>query len=129
MDVYREVILEHYKDPLHKGHVMRVDEKVHASNPSCGDELDVEFEYDTHSVITDAKFSGTGCAISQASADLVLGEVRGKRKQELSEITKEDVFELLGGPVNPGREKCATLVLKALQNREVKKTLKKVFKY
>lgn len=118
MDLYREIILEHYKDPLHKGHVERVDAKAHASNPSCGDEIDVELEYDSNGIIMDAKFSGVGCAISQASADLALGKVKGKSKKEVSEMTKEDIFELLGGPVNPGREKCATLVLKALRKNE-----------
>lgn len=113
MDIYRESILEHYKHPQHKGHVQRADVTAHASNPSCGDELNLELQFDEDGTIQDTKFSGTGCAISQASADLVLENIRGKNREELSTMTKEDVFNLLGGPVSPGREKCATLILRA----------------
>lgn len=114
MDLYREIILEHYKHPLHKGKVGRADYSSDVSNPSCGDILHVEFEYDSNGIIMDAKFSGTGCAISQAAADLVLEKAKGAMQNDVQHFTKEDVFELLGGPVNPGREKCAMLIVQAL---------------
>lgn len=115
MDIYREIILEHYKHPLHKGHVARVDYSAHVINPSCGDELTFEFQFSSDGTVEDVRFSGIGCAISQASADLMAEEMIGKTKEELSQFTSSDVFEQLGGPVNPGREKCATLVLKAVK--------------
>lgn len=115
MDVYREIILEHYKDPQHKGHVARVDRSAHVINPTCGDELTFEFQFGSDNTVEDVRFSGQGCAISQASADLMAEEMIGKTKEELKHFTSADIFEQLGGPVNPGREKCATLVLKALR--------------
>lgn len=115
MDLYREIILEHYKHPLHKGKVGRVDYSKDVANPSCGDVLHVEFQLSADGTIEDAKFSGTGCAISQAAADLILEKVKGKRQNEVQEFSKKDVFELLGGPVNPGREKCALLILQTLK--------------
>ncbi len=115
MDIYREIILEHYKDPQYKGHVSHVDRSAHVVNPSCGDELTFEFQLGENGTVEDVRFSGQGCAISQASADLMAGEMIGKTKEELEAFSNDDVFSLLGGPVNPGREKCATLVLKALE--------------
>lgn len=118
MDIYRETILEHYKNPLHKGKVGRADYSADAVNPSCGDVLHVEFQIAQDGTIEDAAFSGTGCAISQAGADLVLEKAKGKMQNEVQKFSKKDVFELLGGSVNPGREKCATLILKAVQSLE-----------
>ena len=114
MDIYREIVLEHYKHPLHKGKVSRADFSADAVNPSCGDILHVEFQIAKDGTIEDAKFSGTGCAISQAAADLVIDKLEGRSNKEVSKITKEDVFDLLGGPVNPGRERCALLIVQAL---------------
>ncbi len=116
MDIYREIILEHYKHALHKGKVGRADYSVDAVNPSCGDVLHIEFQLAKDGTIEDAKFSGMGCAISQAAADLMVEEMIGKTKKELAQFTSADVLEQLGGPVNPGREKCALLVLQALKN-------------
>lgn len=116
MNLYREIILEHYKHPLHKGKVGRADFSSDAVNPSCGDILHVEFQLAEDGTIEDARFSGTGCAISQATADLILEKVIGKRQNEVQNFSKEEVFELLGGPVNPGREKCALLILRSLQS-------------
>lgn len=115
MDVYREIILEHYKHPLHRGKVGRADYSADAINPSCGDVLHVEFQLAADGTIEDVKFSGQGCAISQASADLMAEKIIGKTKEELAQLTSSDVYEMLGGPVNPGREKCATLVLRAMK--------------
>lgn len=116
-DMYREVILEHYKDPEHKGELDPADYKYEDENPLCGDHIEITLQTDKNGVIKDARFSGHGCAISQAAADLVLDEVIGKNIEEVKHMTKEDVLDLLGlETLGPARMKCALLSLKVLKS-------------
>jgi nitrogen fixation NifU-like protein len=95
-DLYREVIIEHYKNPSYN-HI-RIDLRV-----------------DTDGKISEAAFSGHGCAISQASADLLLESIIGKSLDEAKELNKEDILENLGIDLGPVRLKCALLSLKVLK--------------
>ena len=115
-DMYRELIIEHYKNPSYRGTLDPCDHSYEDENPSCGDELRIMLNVDENNIITDARFEGHGCAISQASADLLLEEVIGKNVDEVKNMTKEDVLDLLGlETLGPARIKCAMLSLKCLK--------------
>ncbi len=112
--LYREAILDHYRHPRHKGHLEAADIQYHDHNPFCGDEITVQLKVED-GVVVDAAFDGHGCAISQATASMLMEEVIGKRVDELKEWDKEFVLELLGIEIGPVRLKCALLPLKALK--------------
>lgn len=115
-DMYRELIIEHYKNPSYRGELDPCDHSYEDENPSCGDELRIMLNVDENNVITDARFEGHGCAISQASADLLLEDVIGKNVEDVKNMTKEDVLDLLGlETLGPARIKCALLSLKCLK--------------
>jgi nitrogen fixation NifU-like protein len=113
MDLYREEILDHYKHPHHFGHLEGADLCFRDSNPFCGDEITLELKVEDGRV-TDAAFSGHGCAISRASASMMTDEIIGKSVEELRGWQKEDILDLLGIEVGPVRLKCALLSYKAL---------------
>lgn len=102
-DLYRENILDHYKNPIYKGTLEPADLSFEDENPLCGDHLRIDLRVDEKGNVTDARFSGHGCAISQASADLLLESIIGKNIEDLKKLTKEDILDLLGieelGPV------------------------------
>lgn len=112
--LYREAILDHYKHPRRKGHIDSPDIHYHDTNPFCGDEVTIELKVDD-GVVVDAAFDGRGCAISQASASMIMEEIVGMSVDDLKEWGKEDILELLGIEIGPVRLKCALLPLKALK--------------
>lgn len=114
-DLYREVIVEHYKNPQYRGELDPHDYSGEDENPLCGDHLRIDLRVDEDGKVREAGFSGHGCAISQASADLLLESIIGKSIEEVKEITKEDVLELLGIELGPVRLKCALLPLKVVK--------------
>ncbi len=114
-DLYREVIVEHYKNPQFRGELDPNDYSGEDENPLCGDHLRIDLRVDAEGKVTEAGFSGHGCAISQASADLLLESVIGRTVEEVKHITKEDVLDLLGIELGPVRLKCALLPLKVLK--------------
>jgi nitrogen fixation NifU-like protein len=113
-DLYREVILDHYRNPRNKGTLDPADFSYEDTNPLCGDEIriDVRVEGDR---VADVKFSGRGCAISQASASILTEMVLGQPLAEVKALTKDDLLDELGIPVSPARLKCALLGLKVLK--------------
>ena len=113
-DLYREAILDYYKHPRHKGHLAAPDFQYHDHNPFCGDEITVELKVE-NGVVVDAAFDGHGCAISQATASMLMEEVIGKSLDEIKAIDKEYILELLGIEIGPVRLKCALLPLKVLK--------------
>lgn len=114
-DLYREQIIDRYKNPRMKGSLDPHDYAYEDDNPLCGDEIRIELRVDGHDVVTEAAFSGQGCAISQASADLLVEFVVGKGLDEVKGLSKDDLLEMLGIELGPVRLKCALLSLKVLK--------------
>ena len=114
-DLYREVIIDRYKNPQFRGELDPHDITFEDENPLCGDHIRVDLRVDPAGQISEAFFSGHGCAISQASADLLMESVVGKSLEEVKTLSKEDILELLGIELGPVRLKCALLSLKVLK--------------
>lgn len=114
-DLYREIIIERNKDPLYRGELDPHDITFEDENPLCGDHIRIDLRVDENDKVTEAAFSGHGCAISQASADLLLESVIGKSLEEVKALGKQDILDLLGIELGPVRLKCALLSLKVLK--------------
>lgn len=114
-DLYREIIIEHYKNPSYRGELDPHDITFSDENPLCGDHIRIDLRVDEKGIITEAGFSGHGCAISQASADLLLESIIGKTLDDVKAMTKQDILDLLGIELGPVRLKCALLSLKVLK--------------
>jgi len=114
-DFYRELIIERYKTPHYRGVLDPNDISYEDDNPACGDHIQIDVRLDEEGVVTEALFSGEGCAISQASADLLIESIIGKNIEEIKEVGKEDILENLGIELGPVRLKCALLPLKVLK--------------
>lgn len=114
-DLYREVIIDRYQNPRMKGRLDPHDYTYEDDNPLCGDRIRVDLRVDDEGTITEALFDGEGCAISQASADLLTESLVGKPLEEVRDMSKEDVLELLGIELGPVRLKCALLSLKVVK--------------
>ena len=115
MDIYREIILDHYKHPHNFGHITHPDASHTLYNSACGDKITMEVVLDTKEMVTDVKFSGEGCAISQASASMLTDLVIGKTKKEILKLTSKDIFSLIHSELTGSRVKCAVLPLEVLQ--------------
>ena len=114
-DLYREVIIEHYKNPSYRGRLNPNDISFEDSNPLCGDHIVIDLKVDEKNHISEARFDGHGCAISQASADLLLESIIGKSLDEVKILNKQTILDLLGIDLGPVRLKCALLSLKVLK--------------
>jgi nitrogen fixation NifU-like protein len=118
-DFYRENILDHYKNPRNHGHIDDPSAIAEGVNPLCGDELAIELKVED-GIVTDVRYNGRGCAISQAAASMLSDAVKGKPVEDLAQIGKDDVLDELGIPLSPIRLKCALLsvgVLKVALNQ------------
>src|SRR5512139_2079736 len=104
-DLYREVIIEHYKNPSFRGRLDPHDISFADNNPLCGDHIQIDLRVDSEGIISDARFDGHGCAISQASADMLLESIIGKPLDEVKSFTKDHVLDLLGIDLGPVRLK------------------------
>ena len=114
-DLYREIIIERYKEPLYRGELDPHDISFEDENPLCGDHIRIDLRVDENGVISEGAFNGHGCAISQASADLLIETIIGKSVDEVKHLSKDDVLELLGIELGPVRLKCALLPLKVVK--------------
>ena len=114
-DMYREVILDHYKNPRNFGILEPADISYEDDNPLCGDKIRIDLRLDENNRIKEVAFSGHGCAISQASASMLTEEILGKTLDEVKQFGKEQILELLGIELGPVRLKCALLSLKVLK--------------
>jgi nitrogen fixation NifU-like protein len=114
-DLYREMIIDRYKNPRMRGTLDPHDYSYQDDNPLCGDRIRVDLRVGDDGRVTEAAFTGEGCAISQASADLLTEAVVGKSLEEIKALGKQDVLDLLGIELGPVRLKCALLSLKVIK--------------
>ena len=114
-DLYRENILDHYQNPRNHGTLDEPDISFQDDNPLCGDVIRIDIKLDGDDRVVDVAFSGEGCAISQASASMLTDEILGKTLDQVRQIDKDDILELLGIQLGPVRIKCALLSLKVLK--------------
>ena len=113
-DMYRDYILDHYKNPRNAGDLPEATHRYHDTNPLCGDEITMSLLIDDDRV-KDVRFVGRGCAISLASASILTEEIKGKSLAEVKAIDRQHILENLGIPISPARVKCALLGLKTLK--------------
>jgi nitrogen fixation NifU-like protein len=114
-DLYRELIIDRYKNPHFRGSLEPHDITFEDDNPLCGDHIRIDLRIDGDNRVSEVAFDGHGCAISQASADLLAESVMGKTLDEVKQINKQDILDMLGIELGPVRLKCALLSLKVLK--------------
>jgi nitrogen fixation NifU-like protein len=114
-DLYREQIIDRYKNPHLRGELDPHDYSYEDDNPLCGDKIRVDLRVDESDIVTEAVFSGVGCALSLASADLLMESILGKTLDEVKGFSKEELLDMLGIELGPVRLKCALLSLKVLK--------------
>jgi nitrogen fixation NifU-like protein len=113
-DLYREVILDHYQNPRNYGTLEPADISYEEDNPVCGDHIRLDLRLKDGRV-SEVRFSGHGCAISQASASMLTEAIQDKTLEEIKALGKQDILDMLGIPLGPVRIKCALLSLKVLK--------------
>ncbi|HSK17002.1 MAG TPA: SUF system NifU family Fe-S cluster assembly protein [Gaiellaceae bacterium] len=113
-NLYREVILDHYKNPRGHGVIADPDAQAEGQNPLCGDEVAIMVEFDGDT-IADVKFQGRGCAISQAATSMLMDMVTGRTAEEVATMSRDELLEEVGIPLTPVRLKCALLGLGVLK--------------
>ncbi|NHN60523.1 MULTISPECIES: Fe-S cluster assembly sulfur transfer protein SufU [Halorussus] len=116
-DMYRQQILDHYKNPRNYGELEEPTFSHAGENPMCGDEITIDVQLDEDDeTIERVAFRGDGCAISQASASMLTGELRGMSVAEMRGLDRDDVIDMLGVDISPMRVKCAVLAEKVVQD-------------
>jgi nitrogen fixation NifU-like protein len=113
-DIYKDIILDYYRNPRNFGDLPNPDVRAKDSNPLCGDIIEMQLKI-KDSRVEDVRFKGKGCAISQASASMLTEVIKGKTLDEIKALGKTDVLDLLGIDPGPTRIKCALLGLKVLK--------------
>lgn len=111
---YREQIMDHYRNPRFRGRLDAPTASYEELNPLCGDMIHIDLTVDDGTVAA-ARFDGHGCAVSQASASMLLEELVGKSVEEVTAFGRDDLFALLGVALSPARMKCALLSLGVLR--------------
>lgn len=121
-DLYRDEILEHYREPHNFGTLDTPDASHEGHNPLCGDRITIMLSVDDAGSVSDVAFSGRGCAISQASASMLTDEIKGRPVAEVEAMKNQDILDLLGIEISPARLKCALLSMdtlhRALETRD-----------
>lgn len=127
-DLYREEILEHFRNPLNFGKLSNYSISAKQANPFCGDEVEIFIKFDPNTqgvnripplrwkVVDGISFVGKGCAISVAAASMITDYAKGKTKSQLTKFEEEDMLNLLGIKMSETRKKCALLALAVLQD-------------
>ena len=114
--LYREVILDHYKNPRGHGVIEDADAEAEGQNPLCGDEVSIYVAFaEDGETIHEVKFAGRGCAISQAATSMLTEMVEGKTATEVATLDKDELLDEIGIPLTPVRLKCAMLGLTTLK--------------
>ena len=114
-DLYRDYILEHYRQPHNFGVLDQPSATYEGANPLCGDRITMQLAVHD-GVVSDVGFTGRGCAISQASASLLTDEIKGKPVADVAGFGASDLLDLLGIEISPARLKCAMLSFDSLQH-------------
>lgn len=117
-DFYRDYILDHYRSPRNFGHLESPDASAEDLNPLCGDEIRMEFNVNGGTV-EDVRFSGKGCAISQASASMLTEAIKGMKLEDVAKLSKDVVLENVGIGISPTRMKCAMLGLRVAKSAAI----------
>jgi nitrogen fixation NifU-like protein len=115
-DFYKEYILDHYRNPRNFGHLDAPTVVAEDLNPLCGDKIRFELLVDADGRVSDVKFSGKGCAISQASASMLSESLKGEMLEDVARFSQERVLENVGIGISPARMKCAMLGLKVAKS-------------
>ena len=115
MNIYREIIMDHYKSPRNFGTLKEYDLTSHEYNPLCGDEITIYIKLNSNK-IKDIKFNGSGCAISMATSSILTEHLIGKELNEINNLNREDIINMLGTELSISRVKCAMLALVAMKN-------------
>ena len=114
--LYREVILDHYKNPRGHGVIEHADAEAEGQNPLCGDEVSIYVAFgEDGETIDDVKFSGRGCAISQAATSMLMEMAKGRTADQVATLDKDELLAEIGVPLTPVRLKCAMLGLTTLK--------------
>lgn len=115
-DLYRENILDHYKNPRNRGTIEGADATAEGMNPLCGDEVTMSVRFaEDGETIEDVKFAGRGCAISQAATSMLTEMIKGRKASEIAALPKDELLDEVGIPLTPIRLKCALLGLGTLK--------------
>jgi nitrogen fixation protein NifU and related proteins len=117
-DFYRDYILDHYRNPRNFGTLENSDASAEDLNPLCGDQIRMELKVDG-GVVSDVRFSGRGCAISQASASMLTERIKGMKLSDVATLSKDVVLEDVGIGISPTRMKCAMLGLRVLKSAAI----------
>lgn len=117
-DFYRDYILDHYRSPRNFGRLESPDASAEDLNPLCGDEIRMEFNVNG-GTIEDVRFSGKGCAISQASASMLTEAIKGMKLEDVAKLSKDIVLENVGIGISPTRMKCAMLGLRVAKSAAI----------
>ncbi len=115
-DFYKEYILDHYRNPRNFGTLDAPDATAEDLNPLCGDRIRFDLQIDADGRVSDVKFSGKGCAISQASASMLSESLKGEKLEDVARLSQERVLENVGIGISPARMKCAMLGLKVVKS-------------
>jgi nitrogen fixation protein NifU and related proteins len=114
-DLYREIILDHYKNPRNHGALDPADARAEGQNPLCGDEVAIYVNFNGGDAVEEIRFEGRGCAISQAATSMLTELVKGRTAAELADMPTEELLEEIHIPLTPVRLKCALLGLGVLK--------------
>ena len=114
-DFYKEYILDHYRNPRNFGRLEPPDATAEDNNPLCGDEIRMDLAV-KDGVVTDVRFSGKGCAISQASASMLTESIKGQHLEDVARLSPQAVLDNVGIGISPTRMRCAMLGLKVLKS-------------
>lgn len=117
-DFYRDYILDHYRNPRNFGRLEQADVQAEDLNPLCGDQIRMELSLDD-GVVKEIRFSGKGCAISQAAASMLTERIKGMKLSEIAKLSKDVVLEDVGIGISPTRLKCAMLGLRVLKSAAI----------
>ena len=118
-DFYRDYILDHYRNPRNFGTLETPDATAEDVNPLCGDQIRVDIAVAADGTVSDVRFSGKGCAISQASTSMLTESIKGMKLEDVARLSEDAVLENVGIGISPTRMKCAMLGLRVLKSAAV----------